>query len=100
MFATRQEARAAGWFSRRHETDDAHRNAQNNFRTSQSKAARKDRAEVRALVRAAAARPATEKELDLLEKRGPLGRRIFRIQNNLIVPPELWGQKTHFGSSR
>lgn len=28
MFASRQAARAAGWFSRRHETDEAHKAAQ------------------------------------------------------------------------
>jgi hypothetical protein len=31
-FASAAEARKAGWFSRRHQTNDAHRRAQENWR--------------------------------------------------------------------
>lgn len=36
-YATHKEARAAGWFSRRHRSDEAHREAREKYKTKHKK---------------------------------------------------------------
>lgn len=54
MYATRKEALAAGWHSRRHETDEAHTAAREQYQATRGRAARVRRAQERALQRAVA----------------------------------------------
>lgn len=53
-FAFHKDAVLAGWFSRRHETGDAHREARETWRTDRGKEARKRRADARASCRSLA----------------------------------------------
>ena len=46
-FATSKEAKHAGWFSRRHETRDAHDEARKTYQAERGKKARKRRADER-----------------------------------------------------
>jgi hypothetical protein len=47
VFLTHKEAEAAGWFSRRHETADAHRQASTTYKATRGKEARRRRASER-----------------------------------------------------
>lgn len=95
QFATSREAKNAGWFSRRHETNEAARAARVDFLNNDSKAARQRRAGVREAVRTLAARPATEEEIQKLTSMSEVARRRHRIDLNIVVPSKLRGRKFH-----
>lgn len=70
MFETAKDARAAGWFSRRHETEEAH--AASTMTARERKAQRRREAETRAEARALRT---DEEQIEILRQRGSIASR-------------------------